>query len=130
MTQVICSDDCGNSPRKAQLRDFNIAFAHNNAEAVLEQLSDDIVWTMVGDRVIRGKEAVAQALAEMAGDQPAAELRIHHIITHGTDAALDGVISFDGGRRIAFCDVYVYSGHAKTARIKEMTSCARELPAE
>ena len=130
MTQVICSDDCGNSPRKAQLRDLNIAFAHNNAEAVLEQLSDDIVWTMVGDRVIRGKEEVAQALVEMAGGEPAAELRIHHIITHGTDAAVDGLIRFDRGGRFAFCDVYVYSGHAKTARIKEMTSYIRELSAE
>ncbi len=128
MTKVICADDCGNAPRKALLRDFNIAFAKNNAEAVLEQLSDDIVWTMVGDRVIRGKENVATALQEMAAQGQATELRIDHIITHGTDAALDGVMSFEGGQRVAFCDVYVFSGHTKKARIKEMISYAKELP--
>lgn len=130
VTRIICADDCGNAPRKALLRDFNVAFAHNDAEAVLEPLSDEIVWTMVGDRTIRGKDAVARALAEMAGEKPALELRIDHIITHGTDAALDGVISFEGSRRIAFCDVYVFSSHAKSARINEMTSYTRELPEE
>lgn len=44
------------------------------------------------------------------------------------EAALDGVITFEGGRQVAFCDVYVFSGHSKSARIKEMTSYARELP--
>jgi hypothetical protein len=72
----------------------------------------------------------AAALTEMADRQPAAELAIHHINTHGTDAALDGLITFEDGRRVAFCDVYVFSSHAKSARIKEMTSYARELPGE
>lgn len=132
MTKIICLENCENSPRKGMLRDLNTAFARNDANEVLAQLADDVQWRMVGDRTFQGKEAVEEALRSMAGDQPATELRIDHILTHGREAALDGVLTFESGRQIAFCDIYVFSSTSKSARIREMNSYAVELsqPAE
>ena len=128
--KIICSEDCGNSPRKAQLKDLNIAFARNDVDSIMEHMSDGIVWRMVGDRVVRGKEELEKTLLHMADIGSAAELRIDHIITHGKEGALDGCISFDNGQQVAFCDIYVFSSHSKKARIKELTSYAVQLHPE
>ena len=127
MTKVICRENCENAPRKGVLRDFNAAFAGNDVEAILDQLADDIEWRMVGNRTFEGRDAVEEALRAMAGERAAVELRINHIVTHGKEAALDGVITYPDGNQIAFCDVYVFSSHSKSARIKEMISYAIEL---
>jgi hypothetical protein len=127
MTKIVCRDDCDNAPRKGLLRDFNAAFANNDVEAILDYLAADIEWRVIGNRTFQGKEAVEGGLREMAGDEPAVELRIDHILTHGKEAALDGVLTFESGRQIAFCDVYVFSGHARSARIREMISYAIEM---
>jgi hypothetical protein len=51
------------------------------------------------------------------------ELRIDHIITHGYTAALHGTMAY-GGKRRWFCDVYVFDGASKHAKIKEMITYA------
>lgn len=121
MVSIDCKDDCNNAPRKALLRDLNISFARGDVEEILSRLSEDILWRMVGDREIQGKPRVREVLTAMA-DQQARELHIHHIITHGAQAALDGVMLFQDGSRVSFCDVYIFTGHSKTAKIKEIIS--------
>ena len=118
--RIICGEDCGNAPRKELLKAFNIAFARGDAGFILEHVAPDIVWHMVGDRTVRGMEQFAEALDEMKGSK-ATELHIHNIITHGNTAAADGILKF-GQKSYAFCDVYKFSGAAKTAKIKEITS--------
>lgn len=127
MLQVHCPVDCGNAPRKQVLKDFNIAFAKSDVDAILEMVRDDIVWEIVGERRIEGKDAMRAALEAMKETQ-VTELHIHHIITHGNEAAANGVITMKNGVKYAFCDVYVFAGFTKAAKLREITSYGSELP--
>lgn len=121
MLKVNVSEDCGNAPKKAQLRDFNIAFAKNDLEQVLENLTDNIRWMVVGDQLLEGKESVAKML-EQTGKSKATELTINNVITHGNVGAVDGILILEDGSSYAYCDVCRFSSHAKDAKIKEITS--------
>ena len=43
MTKITVNADCGNAPKKQILLDLNIAYARADIDAILENLSDDIV---------------------------------------------------------------------------------------
>lgn len=126
MTEVTCPVNCGNSPRAAMLRDFNIAFAMGNIDALLAEMDETIRWEMVGDQTIVGKQAVGEALRKMIME-PTAKVEIKAIITHGKLGAADGSMVFADGTQIAFCDVYVFSSPAPTGKLKEMRSYAKDV---
>ncbi|ABY35657.1 conserved hypothetical protein [Chloroflexus aurantiacus J-10-fl] len=119
--KVVCKEDCGNAPRKAQLRDFYIALARTNIKEVLNYLTDDIVWHLAGETTIKGKQAVAEFLKEMK-DSPVSELKIDYIVTHGTDCAATGQATFADGRVVDFGDFYIFAGQAKHKKIKLIKS--------
>ena len=123
--KIIVPEDCGNAPKKALIRDFNIAFAKNETEKILEYMSDDITWNMVGNKVIHGKKEAGEMLKTMEGEI-ATELIMNTIITHGSTAAANGEMRFPSVT-IAFCDVYEFSGHDSNAKIKTLTSYGIEL---
>lgn len=123
--KIVVPEDCENAPRKELIRDFNIAFAENKKDKILEFMANDIVWVMVGKKIMNGKEEAAKFL-ETIGDEIAEELILDTIITHGDTAACDGVIKF-AKMAVAFCDVYKFTGHDQDAKIKELTSYGIEL---
>lgn len=47
------------------LKDFNIAFAKGNLEIIADSVTDDIVWNIIGDRKIEGKENFMQELEKI-----------------------------------------------------------------
>ncbi len=104
------------------LRELNEAYANNDSDYIIENVTDDIQWDIIGDRLIKGKENFMKAITEMAGDTPY-QLTISHIITHGDSAAVDGTMKTPDGNTYAFCDIYKFSGF-KNAKIKKMTSYA------
>lgn len=118
---IECEENCGNSPKKLLLRDLSIAFAKNEIDFWLEWMQDEVVWDIIGDRLIQGKENVEKALKEMK-DSTVQELRIHNIITHGNTASLNGMLVRKEKENIAFCDVYHFAGFGKKAKIKKITS--------
>lgn len=107
------------------LEKINKAFARNDSDFIVEHATDNIRWTIIGDRTVEGKEEFAKALKEMEADEPM-ELTIHHIITHGKSAAVNGEMKSAEGKTYAFCDVYKFSGF-KNPKISEMTSYAIEV---
>lgn len=121
MTKVVFNGDCGNAPKKLFLRDFNIALASNDAETVLNSVSDNVEWITVGGHHIKGKKELALALEDMKRG-PADELIIKTIITHGIDAAANGILKLDNGETYAFCDVYRFNSYGKNARLKSITT--------
>ncbi len=123
--KITVPEDCGNAPKREFIRDFNIAFVENNKEKILDFMSDDIVWVMVGKKIMQGKEE-ARKFLETMGDEKAEELILDTIVTHGDEAAADGVIRFSKFS-VAFCDVYKFTGHDKNAKIKQLTSYVIEL---
>lgn len=107
------------------LRHINEAFAKSDIDFIIENVADDIEWTVMGDFSLRGKEAFIEALQKMASDEPFV-LEIQNIITHGDSAAVDGQMKSPDGNIYAFCDVYKFRGF-KNPKIKTMASYVVQL---
>jgi len=120
MPQIDIKPDCSNAPKKEFLRDFNIAFAEGNVELICSSVSADIEWEIFGDQRISGKEAFDKAVIEMS-DYKADKLIIHHIITHGKEAAINGEMVMGDGNKYVFCDVYEFTSVGKN-EIRKMSS--------
>src|SRR5690606_1143966 len=66
----------------------NASFLEGNTEASLELCADDVVWTMVGDNHVRGKENLRAWMASMNSEPPSFTVR--EIIAEGDFAACHG----------------------------------------
>ena len=119
--KVISPKDCGNAPKKLQLQELTIAFASLKIDAIKENLSDDIVWEIVGEKHLQGKDSFVRKLKEMAYRQ-VTEIHILNIITHGSTGSINGKMTFNDGSSLGFCDVYTFTGAGRKAKIKEITS--------
>ena len=64
----------------------------NDREFILKNVTDDIVWNVVGYQdIIRGKEEFERVLKEMDGPREM-DLEIFNIVVQKGAAAVDGVI--------------------------------------
>ena len=120
MTRVIAAEDCGNSPKNLFVASLATAFAKGDTRFILGSVTDDIRWQIVGQQLVQGKEAFAEALQRMTCDK-VAELTLGHVVTHGKAGAVNGTQKLEGGRTRAFCEVYEFSG-AKGTRVSAITS--------
>jgi hypothetical protein len=118
-------DDCGSSPRKQFIADFNRAFAEVDIEYVLDHVSDEIVWDMVGDKKVSGKRAMRNVMESMMAAEASA-LVLLNVITHGREAAANGELHYSGGERIAFCDVYQFT-KTRGNTVNRITSYAKSV---
>ncbi|MGA9287129.1 MAG: nuclear transport factor 2 family protein [Anaerobacillus sp.] len=114
------------------LHEFNEAFIRGDKEVVLNCVTDDIKWTLVGEGEINGKEEFEKAFQEMPREGNF-EISIKTIITHGITAAAEGTIQLTNDQQerkaYAFCETYRFNKF-KDGRIKEMTSYMIEVKAE
>ncbi|PHN04899.1 DNA-binding protein [Flavilitoribacter nigricans DSM 23189 = NBRC 102662] len=117
--------DCGNSPKMQFLKDFNIAFARADIDALSAAVTEDIRWNMVGDQLIEGKAGFTAALREMSGEKPKA-MSISKVVTHGKAGAVNGQLIMQNGKKYAFCDVYEFKS-VKGDRIASIDSYVIEL---
>lgn len=120
MTKIISNPNCGNSPKMEFLKQFNIAFAQGNVEFLIESVTDEIVWNVVGDRIIEGHTKFMRELEKMKSVK-ATELIIDQILSHGKEGATNGVMKMQNGKQYAFSDFYIFCG-AKGTKIKTITS--------
>jgi hypothetical protein len=125
MTRIMIGEDCGNSPKNIFVQEITIALAKGDLRSLLNRVTDDIRWNVVGDRVIQGKDRFAEALQEKKNDK-ALELNIAHVATHGKAGAVDGRMKFKSGKINAFCNIYEFS-NAKGTAIKEIISYRIEI---
>lgn len=111
------------------LQEFNEAFIRGNKEIVLNSVTDDIKWNMVGEDEIRGKDEFEKAFQEMPREGKI-ELTIKTIITHGITAAVEGTIhttnELEEKKVYAFCETYQFNKF-KDGRIKEITTYIIEV---
>lgn len=124
MAHIVCQEDCGNAPKKLQIRDFNVAVAEGNAAAIEQHLSEDAIWHLYepgNQQHLEGRKAV---LTEHVDNRTIAprEVLIEHILTHGKAGSANGIITSQDENVYVFCDVYIFTSHAKSAKIKEITS--------
>ena len=125
MTKITVNADCGKAPKKQILLDLNIAYARADIDAVLEHLSHDIVWRILGEFEMRGLAEVRSARQFMKAVDTR-ELVVESIITQGAEGAINGLITTAAGRSYAFCDVVRFS-NAAGKKIKPITSYAVDM---
>ena len=113
MVKVTVEADCGNAPRKEFLKQFHIALANSDSNFVIENITDDIHWEIVGNHAITNKEEFGKRIL----DSPfwnVKELVIDAIITHGNEASVNGTVVTSDDLKFAFCNVYKFKGFKGT----------------
>ena len=125
MTKIISSPNCGNSPKMTFLKEFNIAFAKGNLEFLIGNVMDEIVWNIIGDRKIEGKEKFKEELGKMKSEK-ATELIIEQILSHGKEGASNGIMTMQDGKKYAFSDFYVFK-NTKSTDVKSISSYVIEI---
>ncbi|MEJ4088944.1 nuclear transport factor 2 family protein [Galbibacter sp. BG1] len=125
MTKIVSSPNCGNSPKMEFLKQYNIAFAEGNVAFLTKNVTDDIVWNVIGDKKIEGKENFVKELEEMQAVK-ASELKLDQILSHGKEGAANGWMTMVNGKKYAFSDFYVFQS-AKGEKIKSITSYCMEV---
>lgn len=125
MTKIVSSPNCGNSPKMEFLKEFNIAFAKGNIEFITESVTDDIIWNIIGDKKIVGKENFTVELEKMKSEK-VNELVLEQILSHGKEGAASGIMKMEDGKNYGFSDFYVFQG-AKGKKLKSINSYLIEL---
>jgi len=120
MTTIITSEDCGNSPKNTFLQDLTIAFARSDNAYILDRITHDIRWEIVGATHVSGKTDFAAMITQMDASD-VAEITVLHVVSHGKAGAVNGTRKFKSGKVEAFCNVYEFS-NAKAERVKEIKS--------
>ncbi len=125
MLKINVKTDCGHSPKRMFLRDFNIAFGKGDATFIIAQVTDDIVWELIGERIIEGKASFSKAINEMK-EKEVAEITIEKVVTHGKEGAVNGIMKMNDGKQYAFADFYEFKNTTSTT-INTMTSYVIEM---
>ncbi len=125
MTKITVGADCGNAPKKEFLKEINSAFAKGNSNFLVDCVTDKIVWNIIGNKKIEGKDNFAKEL-EKRKSKKVSELVLERILTHGKEGAVAGIMKMENGKTYAFSDIYEFSG-AKGVKVKSITSYVIEI---
>ena len=125
MTKIRSSPNCGNSPKMAFLKEFNIAFAKGDIEFLAECVTDDVEWAIVGYKTIGGKENFVKEFKEMQSEK-VKELVIDQILSHGKEGATNGKMIMQNGTTYAFGDFYKFKT-TKGQKLQSITSHVIEI---
>lgn len=63
--KIICPEDCGNAPKKYFLKEVNVAIAKNDLSFIMDNITDDFNWNIIGRKLIQGKESFVETLKQM-----------------------------------------------------------------
>ena len=127
MIKIVRSKDCGNSPKNKFVEELEIALAKRDVEFLLNSVTDDIHWNIVGQKSVRGRDAFLEALKRIPRPSEVTEIFIKHVVTHGKAGSVNGVCRRKDGKTYGFCTVYEF-GNAKGANVREITHYEIETP--
>ena len=123
MMKIKVEANCSDAPERIFLKDLNLAFAEGDIEYIADVVTDDITWTIVGDKSVHGKAAFIEALEQMK-QYKTREIFIKKVITHDKEGSTNGEMIMHDGKRFAYCDVYEFHGGSE---IKSIVSYVIEL---
>ncbi|MBA3321221.1 MAG: nuclear transport factor 2 family protein [Pyrinomonadaceae bacterium] len=93
---------------KEIIEKVNAAFAEGNTEGFLSFCAEDVQWTMVGDKTVKGKDAIRQWMASMDSEPP--KFTVNNVIAEGDFVTAHGDVTMKGkdGKTVpyAYCDIY------------------------
>lgn len=131
----------GKTDRKGQLamktarntdffRQFNGAFFQGDRQFIEANITEDIVWTMVGSEPIIGKQAFLDVAFGVGDGYSNMDYTAELSLTNGKEAALKGKMIRKGpgnaSKTYAYCDFYVLDDEADS-KVKELTTFVIEL---
>ena len=97
---------------KAILEEANAAITEGDTEGFLSFCADDTEWTYVGDKTLKGKEAVRQYLATAYIEPP--KFTVANLIAEGDFVTALGDITMkdeDGkAAHYSYCDIWRFRG--------------------
>jgi uncharacterized protein len=115
---------------KQFLREFNEYWVREDVRAILDTVTDDIRFRMIGGKSVSGKSEFESFLGEMPDGNSETALTITNVIVDGDQAAVNGEISMtdkDGQRQTyGFCDVYRLEG----GKVAELTAYVLDVNAD
>jgi uncharacterized protein len=115
---------------KAIVEKVNNAFAQNNPEGFLSQCADDVAFTMVGEKTVKGKDALRKWMAAMNGEPP--KFTAQNVLAEGDFATSHGEMTMkdkDGKPgQYAYCDIYRFRGE-KIVELKAFVMKTEAQPA-
>ena len=98
----------------------NASFAEGGIEEFLSFCADDLVWTMVGNKTVKGKDAIREWMASMNMEPP--KFTVDNIIAEGDFVITHGDMTMKekDGKSVAYayCDIYRFTD----GKIAELTS--------
>lgn len=91
---------------------INAAFMAGNTEGFLNQCSEDLVWTMVGEKTTSGKTAIREWMSQMEGCEPPV-FGVDQMIAEGDSVICYGDMTMQatGGEPepYSYCDIYQFA---------------------
>jgi uncharacterized protein len=113
---------------KAILEQANTAVVKGDYEGFLSHCTDDVEWTFVGDRTLKGKEAVRRYMKATYVEPP--EFTVAQLIAEGDFVTALGDIRLKDERgtvvHSAYCDVW----RIRDGKLAELTAFVIEIKAE
>lgn len=105
---------------KEIIEKVNAAFAEGSIEGFLSFCAEDVEWTMVGDKTVKGKDAIRKWMASMDSEPP--KFTVDNVIAEGDFAAAHGDMTMkdkDGkAASYSYCDIYRF----RDEKIVELTA--------
>jgi ketosteroid isomerase-like protein len=97
------------------------AFDNNDVDAIINLVTEDIEWNMVGENSISGKDNLRQFFADHL-DMKMISSTKDHIIIDGNRGCVDGIVHCSNGKdkdfHMQYCDIY----DIEHEKIKKITS--------
>lgn len=95
-------------------------FDDNDTEALINMVTDDFEWVMVGDMTIKGKEELKKMFSD-AGDITMVGCTKDYLVVDGNVGMCNGIVQMKENGTIVeryYCDIYELSG----GKLKKMTT--------
>lgn len=105
------------------LRKVNEAYASGNSKFLMDHITEDICWEIVGERYIGGKSEFQEVLDQMK-EMPSMEIEVNNIIISDNFGIAEGVVvsrnRLGQKKHFGFCDIYKFieGGEIKISNIK------------
>lgn len=100
---------------KAIVERINTSVAKGDYEVFLAACADNMIWTIVGEPPIKGKEAIRQFMATMAKENPQApQFTVEATFGEGEFVASHGPMKMTDktgkSESYRYCDIYRFNG--------------------
>lgn len=106
------------------LREVNKAFQDGNKEFLLNCITEDFCWNIIGEKTVNGKTEFEEALEQMGGIPPM-KIQVTNIMINDKNAIVEGIVigrnRSDQKKYFGFCDVFKLAG-STDLKIQKMRS--------